>query len=474
LYKFDKKKYYLRTILLMLLTFKSAEKVFAQEHSEKIGNINISVSLGDITKLRVDAYMVPHFQMAASYTGVGGAVARAGGREGIRTFEDHLQNRRLRFGDASIAQSGGGKAPFLINVVTIGATEIIEFKAASDAVYNGLRLASEAGLKSMAMPALGTGKFEKLTAKQSSEAILAGIHRYLFEGGGSIENIKIVIENNRLTFLTFTQTLKSHSYETTSPVIVSRNRELDALLNELNREMEFTNDGEVVPSDREALILHGGRANLLTMSESTLGTGRILVGALNRLGETSGMILISSLDDMNIRGPQIEIAYKDYCGQNFDYFVSEVIKRSKWMVEYVNWTSLNRGFEEKAVIHGASNPYEREIFNTHDIYRLKEIESIQPPKIPEQFQKKIIAAPAPLVKKASFWSRLLGKVKPQTLKERRYIVEEVLKTREKEIKISLSDVVKSAQRDAAESKLKGESPGSKGKKSGHRRKGPKK
>lgn len=60
---------------------------------------------------------------------------------------------------------------------------------------------------------------------------------------------------------------------------------------------------------------------------------------------------ILTLDDMNIRGPQIWVAYKDHCNQKMDIFTKCVRERNKDMINTVNAGS---GIEEVAVVRGAS------------------------------------------------------------------------------------------------------------------------
>jgi len=48
-----------------------------------IGKIKTKIVAGDMTTFSADAYVIPQFQGAASFGGVGGAVARAGGVKGL-------------------------------------------------------------------------------------------------------------------------------------------------------------------------------------------------------------------------------------------------------------------------------------------------------------------------------------------------------------------------------------------------------
>jgi hypothetical protein len=58
-------------------------------------------------------------------------------------------------------------------------------------------------------------------------------------------------------------------------------------------------------------------------------------GALSVLVELD-LDLILDLDDMNIRGPQIWVGYKDHCGKSIERFKTLVRKRDKAMVDTIN------------------------------------------------------------------------------------------------------------------------------------------
>ena len=63
-------------------------------------------------------------------------------------------------------------------------------------------------------------------------------------------------------------------------------------------------------------------------------------------------LLVLDLDDMNMRGSQIWVAYKDHCFKDIDNFKTLVRARDQAMVDTVNRN--NRVDGEKAVRHGGS------------------------------------------------------------------------------------------------------------------------
>jgi hypothetical protein len=78
-------------------------------------------------------------------------------------------------------------------------------------------------------------------------------------------------------------------------------------------------------------------------------------GALNvimlLLNDNRGFIDLLSLDDMNIRGPQIWIGYSDYCERNIEAFRAAVRARDPELVECIN----SEYADEQAVVGGASS-----------------------------------------------------------------------------------------------------------------------
>ncbi|MGN0748263.1 MAG: hypothetical protein ACI4L1_01085 [Christensenellales bacterium] len=99
-------------------------------------------------------------------------------------------------------------------------------------------------------------------------------------------------------------------------------------------------------------------ALLLQMSEGNEGT----MALLDRLIYKSNLIkfigcTLIDLDDMNMRGDQIWVAFHGYCKNDITKFLKEVDARSEKMVTYVNNSiskSLNYGScYHKAVCSGA-------------------------------------------------------------------------------------------------------------------------
>ena len=89
---------------------------------------------------------------------------------------------------------------------------------------------------------------------------------------------------------------------------------------------------------------------IVAMSEGNPGALTVLMGMLES-DDPAAPIMILSLDDMNIRGTQIWVGYKDHCGEDLAVFIQAIKDRELAMVQTIN---ANSGINERAVISGAS------------------------------------------------------------------------------------------------------------------------
>jgi hypothetical protein len=92
---------------------------------------------------------------------------------------------------------------------------------------------------------------------------------------------------------------------------------------------------------------------LMAMSEGNPGAANVLMELMNNY--SSGFMLILNLDDMNIRGPQIWVGYKDHCNCDLKKFSDCIRHRDDLMIEAINKEmSRDPSFNWKAVHSGAS------------------------------------------------------------------------------------------------------------------------
>lgn len=108
---------------------------------------------------------------------------------------------------------------------------------------------------------------------------------------------------------------------------------------------------------RERLNLNGTIVDtVVQMSEGNPGAATVLARILKSQDTIDGLTLILNLDDMNMRGPQIWLGYKDHCDKNLSAFIECIRSRDPMMIATVN---ANRGMIESggelAVERGGSN-----------------------------------------------------------------------------------------------------------------------
>ena len=105
---------------------------------------------------------------------------------------------------------------------------------------------------------------------------------------------------------------------------------------------------------RQKIQTNGGVMDIaVTMAERNPGAASVIAKLLKDDSATGFMKLLD-LDDMNIRGTQIWIGYKDHCGQDIEKFKQALHDRDSEMVSTINKECLHEGFQEKAVTSGAS------------------------------------------------------------------------------------------------------------------------
>lgn len=114
----------------------------------------LTVLEADITQLDVDAIVNAANDRLWMGGGVAGAIKRAGGQE----IEDEaVRKGPVTVGDAVVTGAGRLKARHVIHAVTMGQDLQTSAETIRQATRSALRRAAELGLRSIALPALGTG-----------------------------------------------------------------------------------------------------------------------------------------------------------------------------------------------------------------------------------------------------------------------------------------------------------------------------
>jgi O-acetyl-ADP-ribose deacetylase (regulator of RNase III) len=120
----------------------------------QVGATTLEVVQGDITECAVDAIVNAannHLWMGA---GVAGAIKRKGGQ----AIEDEaVRQGPIPAGEAVVTGGGSLKAGYVIHAAAMGQDLVTNADLIHHATINSLQRATDLGLASVALPALGTG-----------------------------------------------------------------------------------------------------------------------------------------------------------------------------------------------------------------------------------------------------------------------------------------------------------------------------
>lgn len=177
---------------------------------QKIQNINVTVKKGNIATENVDCIVVPEFDNCASRGGVGYAIEAEGMSAGLDAYDKATKEKTMLYGDALITESGKNGVK-LAHVVTAGADKKDQLGAVQMAVFHTLLSADEQGLKSIAVPELGTGIIGSLTQEQAAQAIFNAVH--VFSKGrpnASVKEVSMVVHRGSIEPATKVLTEKSY------------------------------------------------------------------------------------------------------------------------------------------------------------------------------------------------------------------------------------------------------------------------
>lgn len=98
---------------------------------------------------------------------------------------------------------------------------------------------------------------------------------------------------------------------------------------------------------------------IVKMSEGVIGAVSVLTQMIDSLDPES-LMRIMALDDMNMRGSQIWVGYKDHCGEDLEVFKKAIDDRDQGMIDTVNKECYHPelpqldAYQHKAVTSGAS------------------------------------------------------------------------------------------------------------------------
>lgn len=159
----------------------------------KIKNITVTVKNGNLAIEPADCIVVPEFDSCASYGGVGAAIEYAGMSAGLEAYDKAVRNKPLAYGDVLITESGKAGVK-LAHAATAGADADIQFEVVFKAVFQILAEASKLGLKSVALPEIGTGIIGNLTQSQSARALACAVAKFAdLYPTATVEHVILVI-----------------------------------------------------------------------------------------------------------------------------------------------------------------------------------------------------------------------------------------------------------------------------------------
>ena len=148
----------------------------------RVAGITIKLLQGDITEMECDAIVNPANNRLLMGGGVAGAIKRKGG---VEIEKEAVAKGPIQIGEAVWTGAGSLKAKFVIHAAVMGPDRETDEKKIYQATKSSLLLADELGLKSIALPAFGTG-VGGFPYKESAKAMFKAIEETAF----SLKNLQ--------------------------------------------------------------------------------------------------------------------------------------------------------------------------------------------------------------------------------------------------------------------------------------------
>lgn len=155
----------------------------------------LTVHEGDITALDVDAVVNAANSHLAAGSGVCGAIRRAGGEEIFDECDRIVaEHGPVAVGDAAI--TGGGRLParhviHAVGPVWSGRDAELEDRRLASCYRESLRLAAEAGLRTIAFPSISTGVFG-FPADRAAGVAVTAVRAWVAEHPGVLDEVTFV------------------------------------------------------------------------------------------------------------------------------------------------------------------------------------------------------------------------------------------------------------------------------------------
>jgi O-acetyl-ADP-ribose deacetylase len=143
---------------------------------------------GDLVEQDVDAIVNAANNDLVLGAGVAGAIRRRGGATIQRECDAHGS---IRVGEAAITGGGDLPARFVIHAASMGLGGITTSHALRSSMDHAFKLARENGVRTMAIPAVGTG-IARFPMDECA-TIMAGCLRDALTGGWTPEEVRFVL-----------------------------------------------------------------------------------------------------------------------------------------------------------------------------------------------------------------------------------------------------------------------------------------
>ncbi len=149
-----------------------------------LAGVELTFEVGDLAEQRVDAVVNSASTALEMRSGIGDALRRRGG--------DELEAEALALGERALGDcvhTGGGELPVRGVIHAVGAWN--EVSCIARATHRALFVAEERDYRSLAFPALGTGR-GRVSVEASVDAMVGALRMHLLLGGSKLERVRFV------------------------------------------------------------------------------------------------------------------------------------------------------------------------------------------------------------------------------------------------------------------------------------------
>ncbi|MFO0755321.1 MAG: serine/threonine-protein kinase [Byssovorax sp.] len=155
----------------------------------QVGSVLVNVRLGDIVDAEVDGIVNSANDEMTMQTGVGGALRRKGGQ----VIEDEaMRGGKRALGDCFATGAGALRCKEVLHAVSAWK----EASCIARATQRAFLLAEERGLRTLAVPALGTG-MARVSPESCAYAAASALHWHLHLGGSKLKEVSFVLYDRR-------------------------------------------------------------------------------------------------------------------------------------------------------------------------------------------------------------------------------------------------------------------------------------